>query len=339
MATGTQVTDFADLRRDLLRRAREATGVTATNDIANSWINQALHDLHLSPGHQWPWAIRRAYIQTHATYTTGTVTIAAATRTTVTGASTLWNTAISGMGFNNARAGGKMTFSGAEVYEVSSVDTDTQITLSSRYVGDALAAASYTYFEDEYPLASDFSRPVDLRNFTTELDIPLVGPQEFRRRFPRNNRTGRPSIATLLQLGFSSNTTPRYRIALHPVPNAIYHMPYDYITTNLAVSSAGVEQTQLVADSDEPIVPLRYRHVIVLGALYQWLRDRRDDARSGEVKTEYSALLTRMTGDTLVGADNPRFVPMVGNYYRQASRPRRRGGRYDPGGQFDSLRI
>lgn len=40
MATGTQVTDLADLRRDLLRLARETTGVTATNSIADSWNNQ-----------------------------------------------------------------------------------------------------------------------------------------------------------------------------------------------------------------------------------------------------------------------------------------------------------
>lgn len=340
MSTSTQVTDLADLRGDLLRRAREATAVTATNAIANSWINQALMDLHISPGHQWPWAIRRGYLQTHATYTTGTVTIAAATRTTATGASTLWNTAVAGMGFTNARVGGKMTFAGGpNIYEVSAVGGDTSITLSSRYVGDALSAASYVYYEDEYALASDFYRPVDLRNFTTELDIPLVGPQEFRRRFPRNNRTGRPNVATILQLGFTTDTAARYRVAIHPVPDAIYHIPYDYITSNLAVSSAGVEQTQLTADADEPIVPLRYRHVLVLGALYQWMRDRRDDARSAEVKAEYTGLITRMAGETIVGQDNPRFVPMVGNYYRQASNPRRRGGRYDPGGMFDTLRM
>lgn len=340
MATSTQVTTLADMRTDLLRRVREAVGVAATNAMADSWINQALMDLHISPGHQWPWAVRRGYLQTHAPYNAGTVTIAAATRTTVTGSSTLWNTAISGMGFNNVRVGGKITFGGgAEIYEVSAVGSDTSLTLSSRYVSDALSAASYAYFEDEYPLATDFYRPVDLRNFTTETDIPLVGPQEFRRRFARNSRSGRPNVATILQLNFATDTSARYRVALHPAPSAIYHIPYDYITSNLAVSSAGVEQTQLTADADEPIIPLRYRHVLVLGALYQWLRDRRDDARSGEVRAEYTQLITRMAGDLIVGTDNPRFVPMVGVYYQQARNPRRRGGRYDPGGLFDTLRI
>lgn len=341
MSTSTQVTTLADMRTDLLRRAREATGVTATNTIADSWINIALHDLHVSPGHQWPWAVRRGKVITQAPYTTGTVTVALATRTTVTGSSTLWNTTITGMGVTNAQVGGKVQLAGgAEIYEVSSVDSDTQLTLTSRYVGaTALSAAAYRYFEDEYALASDFSRPLDLRNFTTELDIPLIGPQEFRRLFVRNLLTGRPTVATLIQLGFSGSTSPRYRVVFGPVPSASFSIPYDYITSNLAVSSAGAEQTQLTADADEPIVPLRYRHVIVMGALYHWLRDRRDDSRSADVLSEYTSLLMRMTGDTVVGGDNPRLVPMVGQYYRQARSPRRARPRYDATGAFDYLRI
>src|SRR3990167_3393278 len=110
MGAATQLTDLSDLRTDLLNRIMEATGVTATNTIADRFINIALHDMHIDPGSNFPWAERRAYLTTHAPYTTGTVSITAAARTTVNGSSTLWNTAVTGFGFNNARAGGKMTF-------------------------------------------------------------------------------------------------------------------------------------------------------------------------------------------------------------------------------------
>ena len=309
MAVGTQVTDLTDLRTDLIVRVRDATGVTATNNIADRYLNMALHDIHINPGNNWPWAVRRAYLQTHAPYTTGTVSVTAAARTTVTGSSTLWNTAVTGMGFNNARVGGKMTFGSSDIHEVTVVTSDTAITIDPRWQGDALSGQSYSYFEDEYALAADFYRPLDWRQFSDEVKIGLVGPQEFRRRWVKNSRLGRPKNATIIQLGFSSTTAPRYRVVLNPVPNDEMVIPYQYITSYLAVTTAGVEQTQLTATTDEPIIPLGYRHILVFHALYHWYRDRKDDARSQEAKAEYVELLQRMAGDQFAGIkDNPKFI-------------------------------
>jgi hypothetical protein len=247
---------------------------------------------------------------THAPYTTGTVAIAASARTTVTGTNTLWNTAVSGMGFNNARVGGKIIFGGhPEVHTVTVVTSDTAITIDPLYTGAALTAATYTYFEDEYALASDFHRPLDWRQFSDEAKMDLMGPQEFRRRWVKNTRLGRPLHATIIQLSFVTNTAPRYRVVLNPVPNDELQIPYQYITTNLAVSTAGVEQTQLTTTTDEPIIPLGYRHILVFHALYNWYRDRKDDARSQEAKAEYVELLQRMSGDMFQGMrDKPKFV-------------------------------
>ena len=309
------VTDLSDLRRDLIVRLRDATGVTATNDIADRLLNIALHDIHTNPGGHWPWSLRRAVLLTHAVYSEGTVTIADATRTTVTGSGTLWNTAVTGMGYNNTRVGGKMAFGGSsEVYEVSAVGSDTSITLVDRYIsnlGTGLAGGStYTYFEDEYALVADFFRPVNVREFSTDLPIPLIGEDWFRRRYPRNNTTGVPKVGAIFQKSFASTTTPRYRVVFHPAPDAVYSVPYTYITSNLAVSSAGVEQAQLTADTDEPIIPLRYRHMIVFHALYHWYRDRKDDQRSQEAKAEYVDIVRRVASETQVGQDHPRLMPL-----------------------------
>ena len=269
---------------------------------------------------------------THAPYTTGTVSITAAARTTVTGASTLWNTAVTGFGFNNARIGGKMVFSGlSEIYDVSAVGSDTAITLANRYTGAALSGASYTYFEDEYALAADFARPVDLSMFSTDARIPLIGPIKFRQLVPRNDNRSKPKIATLIQLVFATTTAPRYRVVLSPVPDDEYSIPYWYVTTNLAMSSSGVEQAGLSAAGDEPIVPLRYRYGIVLHALYHWYRDRKDDPRSQEVKAEYTEFMQRAIGDFKTGDDRPRLV------VTRQGRASGRRGRFDVGGRWDSL--
>ena len=111
------------------------------------------------------------------------------------------------------------------------------------------------------------------------------------------------------------------------------------LTSDVAVSSAGAAQTQLSADADEPIIPLLYRHVIVLHALYNWYRDKRDDDRSQEAKAEYTDLLLRMTGDHEIGHSRPQFRPRLGSYARSAKRPySRRNSRHVTGTAFDELR-
>lgn len=334
MAIGTQVTDLADIRRELQSLVKEVASTTAgdSNDIADRYSNEALHEIHVNPLRKAPWLVRRSTILTHAPYTTGTVSITAAARTTVTGSSTLWNTAVTGMGFNNARVGGKMTFAGiSEVYEVSAVTNDTTITLLNRYTGAALSAASYTYFEDEYALATDFGGPIDYRNFANDVNIPLMPPMQFRQRYPRNSVTGRPARATIIQKGFSSSTTPQYRVVFNPPPDDEYTIPYDYITTNLAVSSTGTEQTQMTATTDEPVIPLKYRHIIVLRAAWKWLKFRKDDDRADSVKAEYVDLMKRISNDLGITQDRPRLI-----FSRGQKMPIR--GRFDVDNWFDQMR-
>lgn len=336
MSSTSQPTDLTDLRLEFINRMREPTGVTAINTVADRYLNEALVDVHiLNPIVQPFWATRRATILTHAPYSTGTVAIAAAARTTVTGTSTLWNTAVTGMGFNNAQVGGKMVFSGqSDVYEVSAVGSDTAITLLNRYTGAVLTAATYTYFEDEYALAADFGAFVDIRMFSTDLEIPLIGEMDFRRRYVRNSIRGVPRVATFFQKGFLTTTAPRYRVALHPAPNDEIGIPYSYVTTNLAVSTAGVEQAALSATTDEPILPLRFRLALVTKAIEIWLRYYKDDKkRADDTQREYVDIMTRAGGALMIGQDKPQLVVKKGYGRFQ----RRRGRRFDVNDQFDQM--
>lgn len=340
MAVATQVTDLTDLRTDLINRVREATGVTATNNIADRFINTALFDMHIGFGEKFPWAERSAVLRTHAQYTTGTVDVTLG-NTTITGNSTLWNTATAFSGVNNMRVGGKFVAGGNEIYDITAIASDTSATLGTAYIGTTATAASYRYFEDEYDLDAAFLRPIDMRRFSSPSEIPLMPRDEFRRTYPRNSVVGRPVVATLIDAAFSGNVTPRRRVRFYRPPNIVYLIPYTFVTSNLAVTSSGTEQTQLTNTSDEPIVPLAYRHIIVLGALKNWYRDRKDDARSAEVDAEYNVLLARIVNDTDVGGRRPRIEPQRGAYRQRASRPWRGGGtrRYQTGTEFDDLRA
>lgn len=338
MSSTSQVSTFLDLTTDLINRVRENVGTTAAATIAKRYINVANQDVYLLGAEKMPWTERRATITTHERYVTGTLT---ATRgsTAITGAGTAWNTN-NADGVPNMRAGGKLTISGSQdVYSVVSVGSDTAAVIAPAYISPTTAALSYTYFEDEYALASDFSRPMDLRAFDVGRTIEIVGRQEFRRHHPRN-RVPSPTIrhAVILDLPFSGSSAPVRKVQFAPPPSAVKIVVYDYVTRNVAVSSAGVAAENLSADSDEPTLPLRWRHLIVLHALYHWYRDRKDDPRSQEAKAEYEQLRDRLLGDLEVGQQRPSIAPRSWVYRSRAQRPWRAGRRsgYDTGG-FDTF--
>ena len=330
---------FGDLYTMLLEALRADKSSTSGVSQAKRAINIALQDMHLGTDYKVPWAERRAILRTQDDYTTGTVTTTKGS-TTVTGDSTLWNTANS-FGDTNALANGKMVFSGSRApYTVQTVSSDTAIVLADKFAETSLAASAYTYFKDEYDLESDFLRMVDLQTFSDEMEILLISRTEFRRRFPDNTIPGRPNVACLLDYAPSGNATPIRRVRFASPPNDFYRIPYSYITSNLAITSTGTASDTLVGDADEPIVPVRYRMAILYHALYCHYRDRKDDSRSQEAKSEYVDLMSRLMMDVEVGAPRPRLQPRIMPYVRSAQRPYRRGGsgrRYDVNGRFDRM--
>src|SRR3990167_4129590 len=237
MSVTTQPTTFADLYTMLQQAVRVTTGVTATEDQAKRAINVALHDMHLGMDYRLPWSERRAVIRTQDDYTTGTVSTTKGS-TAVVGVSTLWNTN-NAFTVKNARANGRIVFAGSRTpYVVTTVTDDTNIVLAEKFTETSLAAGStYTYYEDEYDLASDFLRPIDMQRFSNEMSIDLIPRTEFRRRYPVNSTLGRPSVATILDFAPSGSVTPIRRVKFAPAPNDIFQIPYTYVTANLAVSS------------------------------------------------------------------------------------------------------
>ncbi len=341
-STTTQLTSFRDLYMDLQNRVRVTTGVSATESQAKRYINIANQDFYLGFDYKYPWAEKRAILRTHAPYAVGTATIAVGS-TALTGNSTLWNTSNSYSELN-MRAGGKITLSGgSDIYPITTVSADTVAALQVKYVGTAdLSAVSYQYFEDEYDLASDFLRPVSIEYFTDDTSIRLIGRAEWRRRYPRPNQQGHPKVACIIDENFNGSTTPVRRLAFFPYPDTTYLLPYSYISSAVAVSVAGVKQSNLVEDADEPTMPLRYRHALVFHALTHWYRDKKDDARSQEAKAEYTDIMGRVVNDQEIGTHVQASIqPRSSMYARQAMRPySRRGGRrtMDLNHEWDSFR-
>jgi len=337
MSATTQVKTFSDLYTDLQNRVRVQTGITATENQAKRYINIALQDMHVGYSERFPWAERSGQLLTQPRYNTGTVTITKGS-TTLTGASTLWDTANS-FGVDNMRPGGKVVISGRnEVYEVSSVTSDTVAVLTSRWVGDDVSATTYYYFEDEYTLPSDFLRPLTKEQFSDGIEIRLIGRGDFRRMFPRNSVVGRPTYACIVDRAPSGSVTLVRAARFHRPPDTAMLIPYSYITANLVVTSAGATATEFSSDADEPVIPIRYRHTLVFHALYNWYRDKKDDVRSSEAHGEYTDLMVRVASDNEVGTQRARIKPAMTAMRRRAHAPYRGGSRrYDVNSKFDYM--
>jgi hypothetical protein len=318
---------------------REQTSQVATIIQAKRYINTALMDIHIGFGERFPWAERQARLTTMAPYAIGTLSIAKGA-TAVAGIGTAWSS-LNSFGIPNVRPTGKLVINGTStVYEIANSPIGaTSLTLASPYVDASVVNGTYLYFEDEYDLDADFLRPMDMQFFDSAHSIGIIDRNRFRRQYPKNSVTGKPIVACLFDRAFVGNTTPVRRVAFFRPPAANYSIPYAFVTNKLAISSAGQPQTSLNLDTDEPIVPLQYRHAIVTQALYVWYRDKKDDTRSAETKQDFVDLMLRIAGDTEVGERRPYIQPAMGNYRRRARSPYSRAGsgRHTIGTRFDRM--
>lgn len=336
MSSTTIVTTWADLYTALLNDVRTETTVTATLDKAKRYIDEAHQWIYVAHGEKFHWAEKRAYIVTQPEYTTGTVTAAVGSGI-LTGSSTAWNTANT-YGINNVRVGGKLVISGEdEVYTVTAVATDTSLLFTPNYIGTAGSGLSYRYFEDEYALESDFAKPIDAQTFDDNRKIRFVGRTRFRELYPRNRITCTTiNVATWQDHPESSNTTPIRKVRFGPAPSNRQAIPYSYVTKNIVVDASGTRKASFTATTDEPIMPLRYRPIIVMGAKMHWYRDQKDDQRSLQCQQMYQQMLDSIVGDQDIGAQRMRIRPARMMYEQRARNPYRRGSRaYDVNGRFD----
>jgi hypothetical protein len=299
----------------------------------------ALQDMHLGSDYQFYWAERDAKLTLQPDYSTGTVAVSVG-GTTVTGSSTLWNTAGS-YGANNIEVGWKLKFGGSEVvYRVTAIASDTSLTIDTAYVGSALTAGSYNAWKDEYTLASDYLRPVNLQFFDDNREIRLVDRRQLKRALPRNSITGRPKWATQIELGPSGSTALRPRLVIAPPPDQAYSIPYGYITNLLAVDASGTGLVNMSSDTDEPIVPLRYRAAIYHYAMAM-VYEHKDDQRQQIALQQYAQIMQRTLSDVTIGDRHMRIEPAISSYVNYAEHPYngpRSGRRFDTAsGAFDRL--
>lgn len=181
-------------------------------------IIRAEHETILND-YSWSRRKRDQIINTVATYTTGTLLTSG---TTATGSGTAWT----GFASRFLRVGANTFF-----HRISSVASDTSMTLEQALPADAAAGSTYTIFRHVYSLSSDFGRST---NVTSDTRLVQVSREEIDRIDPYRTTTGtRPEVYTIRGLdGAGSDGTGNFEIEFWPVPSSVQAIRLEYLQTD-----------------------------------------------------------------------------------------------------------
>lgn len=210
-------------------------------DVAKQALNDILQEICQSSNFSWLYG-DSSFITT-AVYGTGTMT-ATEGSTTITGTGTTWT---SGM------VGRKITCENA-TYIIATFVSTTEMTISTNYAGAGGGGLSYKIFQDEYSLASDCEDVLSVRQENHPHKLIKVGIEVIDDYYPQRSSFGYPVAYSIV--GYDSSDY--MVVALYPNPNVARNVYYRYKK----------RVTEMSADTDTPIIPLRYRWVMAKGALY-----------------------------------------------------------------------
>lgn len=195
-----------------------------------------------------------------------------------------------------------------DVFKVSAHTAGSAaLTLDSVYTGDTNALATYTLWKLDYDLAADFARLVTpfRRQQSTADEVFGLDMREFQVQNPISQmQTGVPD-----RFAFVDHNTVRFN-AKGDADGDYIRLDYFYIKTITDLTDSG---------SEEPAVPLQYRHVLADLGLYFLLLDKDDQKAQAILAQAKSGLMAMHTEQDSRG---PR-MGFPGRIY-----PRGKQGRY-----------
>jgi hypothetical protein len=184
-------------------------------DILQSYINERYRRLV----RRIPWQRLKiqSVIPTVAEYTTGTVAVTLGSENIV-GTDTVWTPAMDG---RCIRFG-----SDAEYYEFHYASATTG-TLDRDYENASDAAATYSLWQNIFPLPADCRELLTIRVTDVARDLDQVSPERLDEMAATRTSTGNPTMYALHMDDESS--PPRQQVEVYPVPIEVTALPFWYI--------------------------------------------------------------------------------------------------------------
>jgi hypothetical protein len=326
----TFIQTFEDIYTAAMNRVKIPVSNTTELAKIKTIINEEYQTLAAKPQIDWWWLyLYQRAIQVPATYETGTITVSPGD-TAFVGASTAWTTT-NNVGTANLVAGDFIRIAGDdEVYEIKTVTDATNCTLGNadatiRYLEAAKSAASYEAFRYLFNLPTNFSDMVKVYKAGGRPFSPLPEGIKNLRHIMMAGGNGFPISVSARGDGTTAyyavtGTEAQKQLLIWPPSDEDLTIYYDY----------KVRITNLSATTDEPLLPLEYRPILVAAAVKEYAAKflRNTDLRN-EAESKRVEIFRDMLADAKQKpyADTPQFRVDISQYRR----PRRRYARsFDP---------
>ena len=251
---------------------------TAMNTRIKRYINWSQQDV--CSRHTWDFLLKRSFFQCTDDYTTGTVD-ATNGSATITGTSTVFT---SGMVGRKIRVG-----TDSEFYTIATFTSTTSIDLDQTYVGSTVTGKTYAIYQDEYSLATDVEKIIDLYNPTLAYKLKNISRQEFDALIPNPQSYGNPEY--WIEAGRDSSENRKVQVYL--IPDSTYVIYYWYRK----------ELSDLSADTDTSSIPAKYHKLLYLGGIAQCY-EYDNDPQANNYWAQYENMLEAMKGDYGVGSED-----------------------------------
>lgn len=267
-------TTFLTLQTEVSDRLNLDISVAANATRIKRWINLIINDI--AARYPFEFLFSRAFVQTVADKTAGTVSVAAA------------GTAVTGVGTAFASTD-KRSFiqfaNDTNWYEVTVVGGTTSITISPALAGSAISGGTYTLRKVYYDLPADLFQVFDVRQSNTPLKLTQVGVFTIDSYQPDINTVSAPTSYYLFRDDPDTAVTSakQRQIAFFPVADNVYNIEVRYF----------LEQVDLSGSTDIPLIPVPYYEVILSGA--EWLGSKFiNDPREENHKKAYEYGIQKM---------------------------------------------
>lgn len=216
--------------------------------LVKRWLNIAQQDIAMR--YPWPFLEARESIATVLDKTAGTVSVTSGS-TTVTGVSTA---------FAAADVGSFIQFSSEnDWYRISARSSTTDLTLDKAYVESAnLSGGTYTIRKFLYSLSSSVDRILTIKNWDTAIRLVETDFGTLDWLSGTNEAVGATSAYASYGLDSSGNT----QLTFYPFPSDLRIFEVRYLK----------RLTDMSVDADLSVIPSKWHHVLMEGALVYGFR-------------------------------------------------------------------
>lgn len=266
-----------------MRKNHHKVAETALLADVKEWINDRYHELWAALcGADPTFGRAQSVLTTNDYYHTGTVTVNGTT--TVIGSGTTFTSGMVGWKFKSD--------SYSEVYKIAAFVSATEITLDSVVNADADSGLSYVIYDDELSLPSDCNAVSCLSMVVGSRNLKKIGLREMR-----SKQVESPFTSSKIQYNDPSYWTylSDSTIMLYPAPTRAVRIDLDYTK----------EFTELSDDEDEPILPIDYHRVLVVGAIADLL-DWQDNPKSEKYEAKFQAEIELLKAKNAGNTDMPQ---------------------------------